>query len=82
MCLLKCVSGGQKARLLFAQMALSKPDVVSRAITHLVSVNQMFLDDPTNHLDIESIDALVDAIKRFEGGVVSSLVLLFDMTCR
>eukprot|EP00656_Telonema_subtile_P006020 TRINITY_DN12767_c0_g1_i1.p1 TRINITY_DN12767_c0_g1~~TRINITY_DN12767_c0_g1_i1.p1 ORF type:complete len:222 (-),score=36.72 TRINITY_DN12767_c0_g1_i1:28-693(-) len=68
---IRSLSGGQKARLLFAQMALSKPDV-------------MFLDEPTNHLDIESIDALVDAIKRFEGGVVivsHDARLLIDVEC-
>ena len=54
---LKALSGGQKARVLFSQMALNKPDVI-------------FLDEPTNHLDIESIDALVKAIQGFRGGVV------------
>ena len=28
-----------------------------------------FKDEPTNNLDIESIDALADAINRFEGGM-------------
>jgi ATP-binding cassette subfamily F protein 1 len=54
---MKALSGGQKARVLFSQIAMSKPDVI-------------FLDEPTNHLDIESIDALVEAVKKFEGGVV------------
>jgi ABC-type multidrug transport system ATPase subunit len=30
----------------------------------------MVLDEPTNNLDIESIDALADAIAAFKGGVV------------
>jgi hypothetical protein len=30
----------------------------------------LFLDEPTNNLDIESIDALCDALKVFNGGVV------------
>lgn len=30
----------------------------------------LFLDEPTNNLDIESIDALCDALKLFNGGVV------------
>jgi ATP-binding cassette, subfamily F, member 1 len=29
-----------------------------------------FLDEPTNNLDIESIDALCDALKEYNGGVV------------
>jgi len=54
---IKALSGGQKARVLFAQIALMRPDVI-------------FLDEPTNHLDIESIDALQEAIKAYKGGVV------------
>ena len=54
---MKALSGGQKARVLFASISLAKPDVV-------------FLDEPTNHLDIESIDALVSAVQSFQGGVV------------
>ena len=30
----------------------------------------LFLDEPTNNLDIESIDALCDALKQYKGGVV------------
>ena len=30
----------------------------------------IILDEPTNNLDIESIDALSDAIKEFHGGVI------------
>jgi ATP-binding cassette subfamily F protein 1 len=30
----------------------------------------LFLDEPTNNLDIESIDALCQAIREFNGGVV------------
>ena len=30
----------------------------------------MLLDEPTNNLDIETIDALCDAISEFNGGVV------------
>ena len=32
--------------------------------------NLLFLDEPTHHLDIESIEALIDAIEEFEGAVV------------
>lgn len=52
------LSGGQKSRLAFATLSLSKP-------------NLMIMDEPTNHLDIETIDALADSLNRFEGGVVA-----------
>merc|ERR1712098_877535 len=54
---MKDLSGGQKARGALAELTLSAPDVV-------------ILDEPTNNLDIESIDALGDAIKEYDGGVI------------
>ncbi|OAO12865.1 ATP-binding cassette sub-family F member 1 [Blastocystis sp. ATCC 50177/Nand II] len=54
---IKNLSGGQKARVTFAEISLSQPHV-------------LMFDEPTNHLDIESIDALGEAINEFEGGVL------------
>jgi len=51
------LSGGQKARVVFTAICLSRPHI-------------LLLDEPTNHLDMESIDALGEAIEEFSGGVV------------
>ena len=54
---MKDLSGGQKSRVALAELTLSAPDVI-------------ILDEPTNNLDIESIDALAEAISEYEGGVI------------
>ncbi|KRX22600.1 WD repeat-containing protein 48 [Trichinella nelsoni] len=56
------LSGGQKSRVALAELSLSAPDV-------LILV-KIIVDEPTNNLDIESIDALADAINEFQGGVL------------
>ncbi|NIA70285.1 ABC-F family ATP-binding cassette domain-containing protein [Pelagibius litoralis] len=51
------LSGGEKARLLFALMSRDAPHV-------------LILDEPTNHLDVDSRQALIQALGAFEGAVI------------
>lgn len=51
------LSGGQKSRVAMCELALHGPHV-------------LILDEPTNNLDLESIDALAEALGEFKGGVV------------
>ncbi len=57
LCPIRQLSDGQKARIVFCELSLSKPSLI-------------LLDEPTNALDIETIDSLARAINNFEGGVV------------
>lgn len=52
----EALSGGETARLLFCRIMLLKPNV-------------LVLDEPSNHLDLESINALNIALQKFEGTV-------------
>lgn len=51
------LSGGEKARLLFAAMTRNAPEL-------------LILDEPTNHLDMEARDALVEALNEYAGSVI------------
>ncbi len=51
------LSGGEKSRVLLGKI-VAQP------------CNLLLLDEPTHHLDIESIEALIDAIEEFQGAVV------------
>lgn len=54
---IEALSGGEKARLLFAALSKENP--------HL-----LILDEPTNHLDIDAKDALIQALQEFSGSVL------------
>jgi len=51
------LSGGEQARLIFCKIILQKPNV-------------LLFDEPTNNLDLESINALNIALQKFEGTVL------------
>lgn len=64
------LSGGQKSRVAFACLALTNPHI-------------LVLDEPSNHLDIEAMDALAEALNEFQGGVlmVSHDVTMLQTVC-
>jgi ABC-type multidrug transport system ATPase subunit len=51
------LSGGEATRLIFSRLMVQKPNV-------------LVLDEPSNHLDLESIEALVEALEKYEGTLI------------
>ena len=51
------LSGGEKVRVMLSKLMLLKSNV-------------LVLDDPTNHLDLESISSLNDGLKNFKGSMI------------
>ena len=67
---MELLSGGQKSRVAFACLSLQNPHI-------------LVLDEPSNHLDIEAMDALSQALGQFKGGVlmVSHDVTMLQTVC-
>ena len=53
----KNCSGGEKNRLLFGKLMMQ-------------DINVLIMDEPTNHMDMEAIEALNNALKTYEGTLI------------
>ncbi len=51
------LSGGEKGRMMFGKLIMQQPNV-------------LIMDEPTNHMDMESIEALNLALEHFEGTLI------------
>jgi len=53
----KLLSGGEKGRMMFGKLMMQKPNV-------------LIMDEPTNHMDMESIEALNLALENYDGTLI------------
>lgn len=53
----KVLSGGEQGRMLFGKIMMQKPNI-------------LVMDEPTNHMDMESIESLNMAMEQFEGTIL------------
>src|SRR4029078_2230766 len=65
-----CLSGGERARILIAKLMLQPADI-------------LFLDEPTNDLDIQTLEVIEESLQDFPGAVVliSHDRCLMDRVC-
>jgi ATPase subunit of ABC transporter with duplicated ATPase domains len=50
----KVLSGGEKGRMIYGKLMLTRPNV-------------LLMDEPTNHMDMETIESLQIALEKFQG---------------
>lgn len=64
------LSGGQKSRISFALITFEQPQI-------------LMLDEPTNHLDYDAINALIESLKGYKGGlcVISHYQYFLNALC-
>ncbi|MDP9199340.1 MAG: ATP-binding cassette domain-containing protein, partial [Pseudomonadota bacterium] len=53
----KVLSGGEKGRMIYGKLMLTRPNV-------------MLLDEPTNHMDMETIESLQIGLEKYPGSLV------------
>ena len=53
----RVLSGGEKGRMLYGKLILTKPNV-------------LIMDEPTNHMDMETIEALNMALEKYKGTLI------------
>ncbi|XP_044477073.1 ABC transporter F family member 3 [Mangifera indica] len=51
------LSGGQKSRVAFAKITFKKPHII-------------LLDEPSNHLDLDAVEALIQGLVLYQGGIL------------
>jgi len=53
----RVLSGGEKGRMLYGKLILQRPNV-------------LVMDEPTNHMDMESIESLNLALEKYKGTLI------------
>jgi ATPase subunit of ABC transporter with duplicated ATPase domains len=53
----KVLSGGEKGRMIYGKLMLTRPNV-------------LLMDEPTNHMDMETIESLQIALEKYAGTIV------------